>query len=231
MYKDKKITALIPARAGSKGLKAKNLAQLSGKPLIAWTIEAAKKSAYLDRIAVSTDDQKIAEVSRKFGAQVPFIRSKELARDESPCLDVVLDYLSFTNKQSEFFDILVLLQPTSPLRDFKDIDRAIELLFEKKAKAIVSVSEAEHHPLKSNLLPDNHCLKDFIKPGNLNKNRQELGKFYRENGAVYVADCDYLNQEKSFYGQETFAYIMPQERSIDIDSIIDLKLAESLKNG
>ena len=122
----------------------------------------------------------------------------------------------------------MLLQPTSPLRTTKDIDKAIELLFLKEAKAIVSVCEVDHHPLWANTLPEDGCMKDFIRQEIMNKNRQELPVFYRLNGAVYLAYCSYIKQCKSFLGKETFAYIMPKERSIDVDDEIDFKLAEIL---
>ena len=122
----------------------------------------------------------------------------------------------------------MLLQPKSPLRRFEDIDKAIELLFLKEAKAIVSVCEVDHHPFWANTLPDDGCMKDFIRPEVINNNRQELPKFYRLNGAIYIAYCDYLQKQKSFFGKETFAYIMPKERSIDVDNELDLKLIENM---
>ena len=233
MYKGKKILALIPARGGSKGLPGKNIKPLLGKPLIAWTIEQAKASKYIDRIIVSTDDKEIAAVAKKYGAEVPFMRPKELATDKAKGIDVVFHAMSWfrKNEKNRQYDLIMLLQPTSPLRTAEDIDKAIELLFFKKAKAIVSVCEVDHHPLWVNTLPKNGCMKNFIRKEVLNKNRQDLPTFYRLNGAIYLAYCDYLKKQKSFFGEETFAYIMPRERSIDIDSELDLKLAEILKNS
>jgi len=138
MYKDKKILALIPARGGSKGLPRKNIKPLLGKPLIAWTIEQSLASKYLDKVVVSTEDKEIAEISKKYGAEVPFIRPKELAKDDTPSIDVVLHAIDFLEKK-ELFNIIVLLQPTSPLRTISDIDNSIEFLFSKNAQAIISV--------------------------------------------------------------------------------------------
>ncbi len=230
MYKGKTILGLIPARGGSKGLPRKNIKPLLGKPLIAWTIEQALASKYLDRIIVSTDDKEIAEVSKKHGAEVPFIRPKELASDKARGIEVVLNAIGWLKKNDKRkqYDLMMLLQPTSPLRKSEDIDKAIELLFLKEAKAIVSVCEVDHHPFWSNTLPEDGSMKDFIKQNIRNKNRQELPVFYRLNGAIHLAYCNYIKQSKSFIGKETFAYIMPKERSIDIDSETDSKLAEAI---
>jgi len=229
MYKEKTILGLIPARGGSKGLPRKNIRPLLGKPLIAWTIEQAKVSKYVDKVVVSTDDEEIAEVAKQYGAKVPFMRPKELARDDTPGIDVVFHAMNwFTKNKNKQYDLIILLQPTSPLRTAEDIDKAIELLFLKKAKAIVSVCEVDHHPLWTNTLPENGCMKDFIRKEIMNKNRQELPTFYGLNGAIYLAYWDYIKEQKGFFGKETFAYIMPKERSVDIDSELDLKLAEIL---
>ena len=230
MYKGKNILGLIPARGGSKRLLRKNIKLLLGKPLITWTIEQALASKYLDRVVVSTDDKKIAEISIKYGAEVPFVRPKELAEDDTKGIDVVLhaiDWFKEDDKQKKY-DLIMLLQPTSPLRTTEDIDKVIELLFLKEAKTIVSVCEVDHHPLWVNILPEDGCMKDFIRQKIMNKNRQELPVFYRLNGAIYLAYCNYIKKQKSFFGEKTFAYIMPGEKSIDIDDEIDFKLVEIL---
>ena len=236
MHKGKNILGLIPARGGSKGLPRKNIKSLLGKPLIAWTIEQALASKYLDRVVVSTEDEEIAEISKKYGADVPFIRPKELAKDNTKGIKVVLHAVDWMEKNDKQYDLLMLLQPTSPLRRCKDIDKAIELLFLKEAKAIVSVCEVDHHPLWANTLPEDGCMKDFIRQEIMNKNRQELPVFYRLNGAIYLAYCNYIKQYKSFMAKETFAYIMPGERSIDIDNEVDFELVriimyKKLKNN
>ncbi len=136
--------------------------------------------------------------------------------------------IDWMEKNNRWYDLLMLIQSTSPLRTKEDIDKAIEFLFLKEAKAIVSVCEVDHHPLWANTLPEDGCMKDFIKPQIMNKNRQDLPIFYRLNGAIYLAYCDYIKQCKSFLGKETFAYIIPKVRSIDIDSELDFKIAEIL---
>jgi len=153
-----------------------------------------------------------------------------LAEDNAKGIEVVLhtiDWLKKNDRRKQY-DLLMLLQPTSPLRATEDIDKAIELLFLKKAKAIVSVCELDHHPLWANTLPEDGCMKNFIRQEIMNKNRQELPIFYRLNGAIYLAYCDYIKEQKSFFGEKSFAYIMPRERSIDIDNEADLKLSEIL---
>jgi len=231
MYNNNKIIGIIPARGGSKGIRKKNIVDLAGKPLIAYTIEQAKGSKYIDKIIVTTDDEEIADISRSLGAEVPFSRPKALATDEAKGIDVVLHAITWFDSNEESFDIVMMLQPTSPLRLSEDIDKAIEVLFLKNAMAIVSVCKSEHHPLWSNTLPEDSNMKNFINPEYMNKNRQELPVFYRLNGAIYLSFCNYIKDRKSFYGENTFAYIMPDERSIDIDNMLDFKLAELLLNS
>ena len=226
MHKGRTILGLIPARGGSKGLPRKNIRPLLGKPLVVWTIEQALASKYLDRVVVSTDDEEITDVAKRYGAEVPFLRPKKFATYGAKGIDVVLHAIRWMEEHSEYYDLLVLLQPTSPLRTSEDIDRAIEQLFSKKAQAVVSMCETEHHPYWSNTLPEDGCMRDFIRVDFVHKNRQELPVFYRLNGAIYLAYWNYLKVQASFFGNETFAYIMPQERSMDIDSEMDLEFAE-----
>ncbi|TZE82175.1 cytidylyltransferase domain-containing protein [Calorimonas adulescens] len=228
MYNGQTILALIPARGGSKGIPRKNLRHLSGKPLISYAIEAALQAGFFDKIIVSTDDINIADVSKKYGAEVPFIRPEVLATDEAKGIDVVLHAMRWLEDHNEKFDLLMLLQPTSPLRNSEDIKNALNLFFEKNADAIVSVCEAEHSPLWMNTLREDLCMKDFIDKEVLDKNRQELKTYYRLNGAIYLAKWDYIKQCNSFYGDKTYAYIMPKERSVDVDDELDLKFAEFL---
>lgn len=231
MYNNKRILALIPARSGSKGLPHKNLKLLMGKPLIAWTIEQAKGTRYIDRVIVSTEDEETGRIARDFGGEVPFIRPKDLASDGTPGIDVALHALAWLeNNENAIYDILVFLQPTSPLRDSNDIEKAVEKLFLKNAEAIVSVCKAEHHPYWMNMLPDDDCMRDFERKGahDNNMGRQDLPVFYRVNGALYVAYCNYLKMHKNFLGKKTFAYKMPQNKSVDIDTILDFDLAEMI---
>ncbi len=228
MYKGKTILGLIPARGGSKSLPRKNIRPLLGRPLIAWTIEQTLASKYLDRVLVSTDDEEIAEISKKYGTEVPFMRPKELATDEVKGIDVVLHAINWMDKNGNPYDLIMVVQPTSPLRTSEDIDRAIGLLFFKKAQAVVSVAETKHHPYWSNTLPKDGCMKNFVRSEIMNKNRQELPVFYRLNGAIYLAYWDYLKEQKSFLGKETFAYLMSPERSVDVDSEMDFRFTEFL---
>ncbi|EHP89549.1 acylneuraminate cytidylyltransferase family protein [Methanotorris formicicus] len=226
-----KILGLIPARGGSKGLPRKNIKPLLGKPLIGWTIEYAKNSKYIDKVVVSTDDEEIAKVSKECGAEVPFLRPKELARDDSPTIDAIIHAINWFEERGMFFDILVLLQTTSPLRTTEDIDNAIELfLNNKEALSLVSVKENEHPPFWS-LKIENRFLKPLFGEEYFRKRRQELPKSYMPNGAIFISYVNILKEYKTFYTPKTIAYIMPPERSIDIDNEFDFLLAEFiLKN-
>ena len=163
MYQDKKFLALIPARGGSKGLPGKNVRILGDKPLIAWSIETARKSQYVDDVIISTDDDEIADVARKFNANVPFKRKAELASDKAQMMDVLIDAMDYVRENIGAFDYLVLLQPTSPFRTAQHIDEAIELLFQREAKIVMGVTELEHSPERANTLPENGCMDNFYK--------------------------------------------------------------------
>ncbi len=228
MYNQKKILAIIPARGGSNKLPRKNILPLLGKPLITWTIEEAKKVSYIDKLIVSTDDPEIAELSRKNNAEVPFLRPEHLAMDDSRGIDVVIHSIKWFKSQDNKYDIILLLQPTSPLRSAEDIIQSIHLLKKNKVKAVISVCEVEHSPCWMNTLPVDLNMNSFMKPEIQNKNRQELPTYYRINGAIYIAYSYYILKNSSFLGSEAYAYIMPKERSIDIDSQQDIDLAEYL---
>jgi CMP-N-acetylneuraminic acid synthetase len=229
MFKGGKILALITARGGSKRLPSKNTTPMGGKPLITWSIEAAKKSRYIDTVMVSTDDDNIAQVALKNGAEVPFMRPKELASDTATSLEVVFHVIDYLKQKKEDYKYLVLLQPTSPLRTYEDIENAIERLT-ISTKAVVSVCETEHSPLWSNTLPDDLSMAKFIRDEVKNIRSQDLPKYYRLNGALYLAEIDFLIENKGFFGEQTKAYIMPISRSIDIDTEIDFILAGILLN-
>jgi N-acylneuraminate cytidylyltransferase/CMP-N,N'-diacetyllegionaminic acid synthase len=175
---------------------------------------------------VSTDNTRIAGVAKRYGADVPFIRPKELATDRSRMIDVILHAVDFLEKRGRRYDVVLLLQPTSPLRTASDIDDSIELLFRKRAQAVVAMSQASHR--WTNTLPKNGCMEHFLDPNRINKNRQELPARYFINGAIYLALCAYLKKHKQFYGGRTYAYHMPVERSVDIDDIFDFRFAEFL---
>ncbi|MFL9755297.1 cytidylyltransferase domain-containing protein [Vibrio cyclitrophicus] len=223
MLNGKRVIAIIPARGGSKRLPKKNILPLGGKPLIGWTIEAAKNSAYVDDIFISTDDQEIADVVSEFGITVPELRPEELSTDTATTQSVLFYTLEKYAKEA---DIVVLLQPTSPFRTAKHIDEAIKSLVEKSAFSVVSVTPCEHPPQWANTLPDNGSMKDFIRLRD-GKRSQELCEAFRLNGAIYVYDIHRLVATgKMDYRVDTYAYKMPNEASIDIDTKIDFNMAE-----
>ena len=219
--------AIIPARSGSKGLKDKNIKLLDGKPLIAYSIEAAKKSGIYSHIFVSTDSVRYGEIAMQYGAEVPFYRSKENSTDKASSWDVVKEALRRYQNIGIEFDTFTLLQPTSPLRKYEDIQKAYKLFSDRKAIAVVSVCEMEHSPWWSNTLPENDSLYRFLHIDN-NIQRQELKTFYRINGAIYMADVTEFLKDTNLYREDCYAYRMPVERSIDIDSELDFKIAEAV---
>ena len=218
---------IITARGGSKSIPKKNIALVGGKPLIAWTIQTALRSSALSRVIVSTDDKEIAEVARKWGAETPFLRPAELAQDNSPHIPVVVQAIQWLEShESAKPDFILLLQPTLPLRTTEDIDNAIQLMFEKDADCIVSICEASSHPyLTKRITPDGR-LQDFVKTPEGYLSRQTLRSAYSLNGAIYLARRDVFINKQTFYTDNTYAYIMPPERSLDIDTPWDLYLAD-----
>ena len=228
MYKEKRILALIPARGGSKGIKDKNIIDLCGKPLISYTIEAAKSSKYIDEIIVSTDSDRIAEISREYGADVPFKRPESLAGDASTTLDVVMHAIGFFREKESALDTLVLLQPTQPLRTSEDIDMAIEKHFLHEEKSLVSVCEVDDNPILIRTLEKDDLLIPLINMGSTCR-RQDMPVYYRVNGCIYINKVCEINETTSFNDNE-LAYVMPQERSIDIDELKDLYLAQYYLN-
>lgn len=229
MINGKSVSAIIPARGGSKGLSGKNIIELCGKPLIAWSIEAAKACRSIDQFIVSTDDKRIADVAKEYGAEIPFMRPAELASDTASAMDVIFHALHWFEKYENYRPAyILLLQPTSPLRKVADIEGAITTIKNQGARAVVSVCECDHHPWWANRLSEDGNMKNFVSPEILNKPRQDLPIFYRLNGAIYLSETDYLYECNGFIGMETLAHKMPKERSIDIDSHIDFKLARLL---
>ena len=224
MYKNKTFLAIIPARGGSKRLPKKNILNLAGKPLIAWSIEAGLNSKYIDKVIVTSDDDEILTISEKYGADT-IKRPGKLASDTATTFDAI----KHTVDNSEKYDYIVLLQATSPLRDEKHIDEAIELLESKNADAVVSVCEMDHSPLWSNTLDDSLSMKGFLRDEVLNKRSQDLERYYRLNGAIYICETNKLLEKKSFFLKDNvFAYEMDRKSSIDIDEELDFKMAESL---
>ncbi|WP_445373508.1 acylneuraminate cytidylyltransferase family protein [Photorhabdus tasmaniensis] len=219
--------AIIPARGGSKRLPGKNIKNLNGKPLIAWTIEAAISSGVFDDIYVSTDSKEIADISVKYGATVPFLRPESLATDEATTNDVVyhlIDWLEKTQAHKKISNVAIL-QPTSPLRTKSDIVNALSLYSKKMADSVVSVCELEHPYQYANKIDSSLGMKDFISQESCRRT-QELDVYYRLNGAIYFFNRDRITNLNQLYGDNSFAYIMPSYRSIDIDSYFDFDLVE-----
>lgn len=218
---------VITARSGSKEVKNKNIRKLAGKPLMAHTIENALQSQYIDEVMVSTDSDIYAAIAKEFGANVPFLRSDCNSKDTTKSIDVLLEVLDEYAKREKYFDNIVMLQPTSPLRTYRNIDEAFKLFYAKEADSVVSVCECEDNPLLSNTLPDDLNMFGFIK-GENNLRRQDLGKYYRLNGAIYISKVSMLKKIRSFYGKKSYAYIMEQRESVDIDTELDFEYAELL---
>lgn len=229
MFENKRILAIIPARGGSKGIPHKNIIDLCGKPLINYTIEAALGSKYIDYVIVSTDDQEIAKVARYCGAEIPFMRPAEFADDTSKTIDAVLYTVSELESIGEKFDILVLLQPTEPLRTAGDIDGAIDRYFECGCHSLVSVSEVDDHPILIRSVEENR-LKPLLN-GSSTCRRQDMPIYYRVNGCIYINAISELNRKTSF-NDNTVPYIMERSHSVDIDELSDLALARYyIENG
>ncbi len=218
MIQGKTVLAIIPARGGSKGIPRKNIRYIGGKPLIAWTIEEAKKSRYIDRLILSSDDDEIIEVTKAWGCEVPFKRPIELAQDETPGIASVLHALQLLPK----YDYAILLQPTSPLRTVDDIDACLEKCLAFNANACVSVTEVTENPYWMYTISPDGIMHQLIETNYSFTRRQDLPKVYKLNGAVYVADSEWLLQSKSFLSNDTLAYVMPWERSLDIDTELDI---------
>lgn len=220
--------AVITARSGSKGLKDKNIKPLCGKPLLAYSVEAAKQSGVFTRVFVSTDSEQYAEIAKMHGADVPFLRSEEIAGDYASSWDAVREALSRYEREGESFDTVTLLQPTSPLRSAEDIVRGYRLFDEKQADYVIGVCRTDHSPLWCNTLPEDMSMDGFVAKEICSKPRQELPDYYRINGALYIVRVSALSGVNDMYRQGCYAYVMPPERSVDIDTEFDFRLAELL---
>lgn len=225
MINNKTILAIIPARGGSKGVLRKNIREVGGKPLIAWTIGEAKKSKYIDRLILSSENGEIIRVAKEWGCEVPFIRPDELAQDDTPGVEPVLHAMETLKEK---YDYAVLLQPTSPLRTVEDIDACIELCVSRKAKSCVSVTEPDKSPYWMFSLDNDGRLSPLLKTESQVLCRQYLPKVYALNGAVYVAECKSLSETRSLVSSDTLAYKMGREFSLDIDTEQDLMLFDLL---
>ncbi len=217
MIEGRSILALIPARGGSRELPGKNILPVNGRPLLDWSVTAARGSRYVDRVVLSSEDEAIIATARACGCEVPFRRPAELASDAAATIDVVMHAL----EALPGYDILLLLQPTSPLRTAEDIDAALERLVSHNAAACVSVAEAEQSPYWMYLLDDSQMLRPVVDAPAAVTRRQDLPKVYVLNGAIYAADTCRLRSGRAFVTSDTVAYVMPPERSLDIDTAAD----------
>lgn len=224
MYKGQKILGVILARGGSKGIPRKNLQNLRGKPLLAWSIEAGQNSLLLDRLVLSSDDEELIRTAQHFNCEVPFVRPATLATD---CISAVEPVLHAV-KNLPGYDYVVLLQATSPLRTAEDIDGCIRQCIDNESPFCVSIMEPSKSPYWMYTLAEGRLLQPVIPVDDLPQNRQDLPNTFALNGAVYVAQCDCLKQHKKFITEQTIGYLMPTERSIDIDYQHDFYLAEAI---
>lgn len=225
--------AIIPARSGSKGLKDKNIKEFHGKPLIAYTIEAALKSGKYDCVHVSTDSEEYAFIAREYGADVPFLRGEELSSDHASSWDVLRNVVEKYQEMGETFDTVSLLQPTSPLRDEMDIISAFDVFEKKSADAVVGICELDHSIEICNTIDEDGCMNGFFDT-NRSGRRQDMGTYYRINGAFYVQKTEGLMRRENLYGPKCYAYVMSKLHSIDIDDEYDFFLAKAAyqyKNG
>lgn len=228
MYNNNKILAIIPARGGSKGLPGKNIRPLLGKPLIGWTIEQAKASQYIDELFVSTDSQEIADIAEQFGVKVPSLRPAELSADKSPSSEFIIYTLELLKSEGRNFDIFVLLEPTSPLRDVEDIDKSISMLINNAdAESIIGVSKIEDKHPDFLVLLENRFIRSYTNAYSV-KRRQDLDDLYFFEGSVYASKVDAYLKNRTFIHKNTLGYVVPKYKSFEVDDIVDFKIIEAL---
>ena len=230
MIREKKILAIIPARGGSKGIKNKNIVNLNGKPLIGWTIEFAKKIPLIDKLIVSTDSKNIAEIAAKYMVNVPFVRPKYISKDNSSSVDVVMHAIEWYEKKNIYFDIVLLLEPTSPLREASDIEKALSLLVStKNASSIVGVSQVQStHPDFVYEKNQKHFIKPYSNPNPVVIRRQEIKKLYFLEGSLYASYVSALKNRMTFYHDNTIGYEVSKLKSLEIDDMDDLKIVDAI---
>lgn len=222
------VLALITARGGSKGIPGKNIRMVGGKPLLAWSIEAAKAAACVERIVLSTDSVEIRDVGVRYGAEAPFLRPPELAAEATPGVAPVLHAVRWLEENQGYHPaFVVLLQPTTPLRTSEDISAAFALMERTNAPAVESVRLVKEHPYWLKSIDDNGVLHSYV-PGKEESRRQDLPALYVETGAIYLIRRDVLLAQGSLWPPGTAGYIMPEERSLDIDTPMDLAIADLL---
>lgn len=224
-----KSLAIIPARSGSKGYKDKNIAVINGRPMLDYTIKAAIKSNCFDAVMVSTDSEKYAKVAIECGAEVPFLRSPENSTDQAGSWDVVREVLQRYEDEGKQFDYVVLLQPTSPLRDDVDIRNAFVVLQQEEVRNVVSVAPVAH-PVQWCFRLEKECsLEEYANSPYCQMRRQDLDVYYQENGAIYIVDAERIRDNQyNFYKDHCYAYIMSREHSLDIDSEMDMKILNAI---
>ena len=230
MINKKKIIGIIPARIGSKGLKFKNLKIINGKPLIYWPIQSLKGSKYIDKVILNTDSQKIKDIGMKMRVEVPFLRPKYLASDSSKISDVIMHTLKYFERKKEFFDYILLLEPTSPLTTSNDVNQAIEILEKNKNKADALVSVVENisnHPKFSVKLDKNHMLKSYGSKF-YSVNRQKLDKVFSYSGNFYLSKVNTFTKKQTFYHKKTKAIISSKAKSFEVDDKIDFLIIERI---
>lgn len=219
--------AIITARSGSKGIKDKNIRPINDKPMLAYSIDAARKSGSFQKVMVSTDSQKYAEISEQYGAEVPFLRSEETSGDTAGSWDVVTEVLRNYREMGEQFDTICLLQPTSPLRMASDIIGAYDFYQEKQADAVTSVCECDHPAEYMMTLEDDRSLGEYRR-NEVDLPRQLLPTYYRLNGAIFIRRVEYTENDVKVIADREYAYIMDRKHSTDIDTIEDFEYAEYL---
>lgn len=230
MYKNKRVLAIITARGGSKGLPKKNIRPLAEKPLIGWTLEQAKACPYVDEIFVSTDCNEIAKVCEDFGVKVPFLRPDELALDTSSSMDVVEHVINSLEKENKFFDYILLLEPTSPLRKKDDLANAVEKLFNNpNADGIISLGEVHmEHPMIVKKVTDDEKIVPYIDEVKKITQRQQADKAYFPYGVVYMVKTEIFKEKKMFYTENVIPYFIERWQNYEIDDIFDFLCIEAI---
>jgi len=235
MIAGKRVLALIPARSGSKGLPDKNIRPLAGRPLLCWPVAAALESKYVDKVVVSTDCPKYAEIAREAGAEVPFLRPDHLSSDTAPSIEFILHAITFLQEQGSEFDYLVLLEPTSPLTESRDVDDALESLANNRGlgDAIVGVAEmVSGHPAFAVSLDENALVKPYTQEaGEMAVRRQDVNALYQLDGSFYISSVEALKKQRGFYHSRTLAKVMPYHKSFEVDDLVDFICIEALQKN
>jgi CMP-N,N'-diacetyllegionaminic acid synthase len=233
VFKGSKVLGLVPARAGSKRLPQKNVLPFNGKPLIAWTIQAGLDSRYIDDVVVSTDSGEIRDTAARFGPDFVLERPEELGSDSASSVDVALHTIDALAVRGKRYEYLVLMQPTSPLREARHVDEAFALMAEKKARAITGVCKTDHPAAWLGKIPQSLSMDEFLAKGLLDRGRKDSdGEDYQINGAIYIVAITELQQSRTFFPRTgSYAYLMKREESIDIDTYPQFLVAEILQRN